>query len=66
MITKYTSFDEVRSVLGVEDDELDDSTLGLSVYYNHLLEMIITCNFNGKGGGLNGCCQSGRPFCAGR
>lgn len=44
MITKYTSFDEVRSVLGVEDDELDDSTLSLGVYYNHLLEMFEDIN----------------------
>lgn len=44
MITKYTSYDEVRSVLGVEDDELDDSTLGLGVYYNHLLEMFEDIN----------------------
>ena len=44
MITKYTSYDEVRSVLGVEDDELGDSTLGLGVYYNHLLEMFEDIN----------------------
>lgn len=40
MISKYTSYDEVRSVLGVEDDELSDSTLALGVYYNHLLEAL--------------------------
>ena len=36
MITTYTSFDEVRAVLGVSDDELDDTTLGLGVYASAL------------------------------
>ena len=44
MISKYTSYDEVRSVLGVEDDELLDETLALPVYYSHLQEEILDIN----------------------
>jgi hypothetical protein len=31
-ITAYTSYDEVRAVLGVSTDELEDSTLALALY----------------------------------
>ena len=31
-ITSYTSYDEVRAVLGVSTDELEDSTLALPLY----------------------------------
>ena len=31
-ITSYTTYDDVRAVLGVTDNELTDATLGLSVY----------------------------------
>lgn len=43
---KYTSYDEVRSVLGVEDDELLDETLALPVYLNLLLEDLMDVNIN--------------------
>lgn len=32
LLTDYTSFDEVRAALGVEVEELDDSTLELTLY----------------------------------
>ena len=35
-ITDYTTYDDIRAVLGVEDDELLDATIGLSVYENTL------------------------------
>lgn len=38
MLSAYTSYNEVRSVLGVEDDELLDETLDLPVYLTNLLE----------------------------
>jgi hypothetical protein len=37
MITPYTSHDEVRAALGVTSDDLDDTTLDLPIYGNHLL-----------------------------
>lgn len=43
---KYTSYEEVRSVLGVEDDELLDETLALPVYLNLLLEDLMDVNIN--------------------
>lgn len=36
MITDYTSYDEVRAVLGVDDDELDDTKLALGAYSSDL------------------------------
>lgn len=36
MITSYTSYDEIRAVLGVSDDELSNETLALGVYYSAL------------------------------
>jgi hypothetical protein len=36
-LTDYTSYDEVRAVLGVSVDEIDDVTLGLGVYSLNLL-----------------------------
>lgn len=36
-LTDYTSYDEVRAVLGVSNDEIDDATLGLGVYSLNLL-----------------------------
>lgn len=35
-IIAYTSYDEVRAVLGVSSDELEDATLGLSIYADNL------------------------------
>lgn len=36
-LTDYTSYEEVRAVLGVAIDEIDDATLGLGVYSLNLL-----------------------------
>lgn len=36
MITTYTTYDDIRAVLGVSDDELEDDTLSLEVYDNAL------------------------------
>src|SRR5258706_8040490 len=36
-LTDYTSYAEVRAVLGVAEDEIDDATLGLGVYSLNLL-----------------------------
>lgn len=35
-LTKYTTYDEIRAVLGVTDEELEDSTLSLGVYSSAL------------------------------
>lgn len=35
-ISDYTSYDAIRSVLGVSDDELEDATLALPLYSNGL------------------------------
>lgn len=35
-ITQFTSYSDVRAVLGVADDELEDATLALEVYASHL------------------------------
>ena len=35
-LTDYTSYDEIRAVLGVSDDEIEDQTLGLPIYENQL------------------------------
>lgn len=37
-ISEYTSFSEVRAILGVEDDELKDETLQLDTYGLELVE----------------------------
>lgn len=36
MITTYTTYAEIRAVLGVDDDELTDTTLALPVYDSYL------------------------------
>ena len=36
MIAEYTTPDEVRAVLGVDVTDIEDSTLGLTVYENYL------------------------------
>jgi hypothetical protein len=36
-LTDYTSYDSIRAVLGVPDDELEDETLALEVYSTYLL-----------------------------
>lgn len=36
-ITTFTSYDEIRAVLGVSSDELEDTTLALGVYSHSLL-----------------------------
>lgn len=35
-LTDFTSYDEIRAVLGVSDDELEDSTLSLPMYLTTL------------------------------
>jgi hypothetical protein len=35
-LTEYTSFAEVRAILGVSEDEVEDATLGLPVYATNL------------------------------
>lgn len=35
-VTTYTTYDDVRAVLGVSDDELEDATLALEVYASGL------------------------------
>lgn len=37
-ILDYTAYSDVRAILGVDDDELEDETLALEVYSNHLDE----------------------------
>ena len=37
-LTQFTSYDEIRAVLGVSDEELEDNTLALGMY-STLLEM---------------------------
>lgn len=37
VLTDYTTYDEVRAVLGVTDEELEDATLDLDVYSHNLL-----------------------------
>lgn len=37
-LSDYTSYDEIRAVLGVESEELSDDTLGLNIYENSLLQ----------------------------
>lgn len=36
-LLKYCEYDEVRAVLGISDDEVEDATLGLPKYYKHLI-----------------------------
>lgn len=36
MITTYTTYGEVRASLGVSDEEVDDATLALGMYSEHL------------------------------
>ena len=36
MITDYTTYDDVRAVLGVSAEDLEDDTLALKVYADHL------------------------------
>lgn len=36
-LTDYTSYAEIRGVLGVSDDELTDTTLGLAIYASALV-----------------------------
>lgn len=37
MLTDFTTFADIRSTLGVSVDEMDDATLGLETWDNHLL-----------------------------
>lgn len=37
-LTDYTTYADVRGVLGVSDDELEDATLALALYSDHLLQ----------------------------
>lgn len=37
LITDYTTYDDVRAVLGVSTDELEDTTLALETYASALL-----------------------------
>jgi hypothetical protein len=36
-LTSYTTYDDIRAVLGVSDDDLDDATLALEVYESFLV-----------------------------
>jgi hypothetical protein len=36
MLTNYTTYNDIRSILGVSDQELSDATLGLEVYKSYL------------------------------
>jgi len=36
MLTDYTTYDEIRAVLGVSTDELEDEVLALPLYASHL------------------------------
>lgn len=36
MITDYTTYDDIRAALGVESEEISDTTLGLPLYSNYL------------------------------
>jgi len=36
-ITTYTEYDEVRAILGVDDEELLDATIALDIYDTHLV-----------------------------
>ena len=35
-LTDFTTYDTVRAVLGVSDEDLEDTTLALPLYYQHL------------------------------
>lgn len=35
-LINYTSYDDIRAALGVSDEELEDDTLGLTLYEDHL------------------------------
>jgi hypothetical protein len=35
-LINYTSYEDIRAALGVTDEELDDDTLGLQLYEDHL------------------------------
>lgn len=37
MLTEYTSFDEIRAVLGVAAEEIEDATLDLPIYQTQLI-----------------------------
>lgn len=37
MLIHYTTFDSIRAVLGVSDEELDDATLALPLYHRSLI-----------------------------
>lgn len=45
----YTSYDEIRALLGVSDEELEDETLALPVYYTGLLEDFATIDLRLQG-----------------
>lgn len=36
MLTDYTTYDDIRSTLGVSDDDIEDATLALETWDNHL------------------------------
>lgn len=41
MITDYTTFNDIRAALGVSEEEIEDSTLGLALYETHLNEDLL-------------------------
>ena len=45
-LTDYTSYAEVRAVLGVESEEISDTTLALSLYGDHLTNELEGVNVN--------------------
>ena len=46
MVITYTSYDEVRAVLGLNDEELTDKTLSLDVFEHGLIDDFYDININ--------------------
>ena len=46
MLTAYTTYHDIRAALGVSDEELDDGTLSLQLYEDHLLADLGEISFN--------------------
>lgn len=40
-LTDFTTYDEIRAVLGVSDEEIENSTLALGIYVNQLKFMFV-------------------------
>ena len=46
MILNYTTYDEIRAILGVSSDDLEDATLDLQIYDNYLTMELEDVNIN--------------------